>query len=104
MNKTKKEKIYRLALSLSISLFILSLCTKFVLCGLTTIENGKVQDIFSQKVALEKELSRLSYVDSTLSTISYIEDKAHSLGFTNMDSRLNSLDPKAPIQMAALSR
>lgn len=104
MNKNNKEKVFKNILTFCSVLFVLSLVSKFVLCGLTTIENGKIQNIFSKKSALEKEISRLSYIDSTLSSISYIEDKARIMGFTNMDSRLISLDPTAPIQVASLSR
>jgi hypothetical protein len=104
MSKKNTGKNFKRILAFSTLIFVLSLCGKFVLCGATTIENGKVQDIFSKKSALEKEISRLSYIDSTLSSISYVEGKAKSIGFTNMDSRLNALDPTAPIQVAALSR
>jgi hypothetical protein len=104
MNKRNAEKKFKRIVVFSSLLFVLSLCSKLVLCGVTTIENGKVQAIFFKKSALEKEISRLSYIDSTLSSIAYIEDKAKNMGFTNMESRLNSLDPTAPIQVAALSR
>ena len=104
MKQSQKDKYLKLTMILSGFIFVFSLCSKFVFCGLTTVENNKVQDIFSKKNELEKEISRLSYVDSSLSSISYIEEKARSLGFIPMSTRLVSIDPKAPIQVAALSR
>jgi hypothetical protein len=104
MTITKKEKTYKTVLTLCSVIFFLSLFSKFVLCGSMTVKNGELQDIFAKKSELEKEISRLGYIDSTLSSLSYVEEKAVALGFTSMNARLNPLDPKAPVQVAAISR
>lgn len=59
--------------------------------------------MFTQKSELEKEISRLGFIDTSMSSLSYVEDRAKDLGFVEMKSRLLSLDPKAPVQVAALS-
>ena len=100
--QNKNNKIYKTVLVSSLAIFFLSLLVKFYLCGSMNIQNGKLQAIFTQKNELEKEISRLSYIDSTMSSLSYIEDKAKSLGFIEMKSRLLSLDPKSPVQVAAI--
>jgi hypothetical protein len=104
MKITKKDRKYRTVLTLCFVIFFLSLCSKLFLCGLMTVKNGEVQDIIAKRSGLEKEVSRLGYVDSTLSSLAYVEERAAVLGFTDMNARLNSLDPKAPVQVAALSR
>lgn len=100
--KNSNNKIYKSILILSLIIFLLSLCTKFSLSGSMNIKNGKLQEIFMQKSELEKEISRLSYIDSTMSSLSYVEAKAKNLGFVEMKVRLLSLDPKAPVQVAAI--
>ena len=102
MQNSKNDKIYKVILTASIILFVLSLTAKFALCGSVSIKNNKLQKLFSQRSELEKEISRLSYIDSTMSSLSYVEGKAKDLGFVEMKSRLLSLDPKAPVQVAAL--
>ena len=102
MQNNKNDKIYKTILTVSIILFALSITTKFALCGSVSIKNNKLQELFAQRNDLEKEISRLSYIDSTMSSLSYVEDRAKGLGFVEMKSRLLSLDPKAPVQVAAL--
>jgi hypothetical protein len=104
MKITKREKTYKTILTFCLMIFFLSLGSKLVLCGLVTVKNGELQEIFSRRTELEKEVSRLSYVDSTLSSLSYVEGKAAAMGFINMNARLSPIDPKAPVQVAALSR
>ena len=87
---------------LSLVVFFLSLLAKFYLSGSMNIQNGKLQAMFTQKNELEKEISRLSFIDSSMSSLSYIEVRAKSLGFVELKSRLLSLDPRAPIQVAAI--
>ena len=98
----KNKKINKTVLISSLVVFSLSLMTKFYLCGSMNIQNGKLQEMFAQRNELEKEISRLDFVDSSMSSLSYVEDQAKNLGFIEMKSRLLSLDPKAPIQVAAL--
>jgi len=100
--QNSRNKIYKIVLMSSLIIFSLSLCAKFSLCGSMNIKNGKLQAMFIQKSELEKEISRLSYVDSSMSSLSYVEDRAKNLGFVEMKSRLLSLDPKAPVQVAAI--
>ena len=102
MQNNKNDKIYKTILTASILLFAVSITAKFALCGSVSIKNGRLQELFSQRNYLEKEISRLSYIDSTMSSLSYVEEKAVGLGFVEMKARLLSLDPKAPVQVAAL--
>lgn len=98
----KSNKIYKTVLISSLAIFLVSLIVKFYLCGSMNIQNGKLQAMFIQKSELEKEISRLNFVDTSMSSLSYVEEKSKSLGFVEMKSRLLSLDPKAPVQVAAI--
>jgi len=100
--QNKNNKIYKTVLVSSLAIFFLSLLVKFYLCGSMNIQNGKLQAMFIQKSELEKEISRLSFIDTSLSSLSYVELRAKSLGFVEMNSRLLSLDPRAPVQVAAI--
>lgn len=102
MQNNSHRKIYKTVLITSLIIFLLSICVKFSLCGSMNVKNGKLQEMFSQKSELEKEISRLSYIDSSMSSLSYVETKARDLGFMEMEARLLSLDPKAPVQVAAI--
>ncbi|HNS71212.1 MAG TPA: hypothetical protein PKK07_00635 [bacterium] len=68
------------------------------------IDNTKLQNMFSERNSIEKEISFLAYIDSSLSSINEIERKALQIGFVPIESRLISLDIEAPVQVASLSR
>jgi len=101
---TLEERIYKIAIIILALFFVISLICKFILCNSMAIDNTKLQNMFSERNSIEKEISFLAYVDSSLSSINEIERKALQIGFVPIESRLISLDIEAPVQVASLSR
>lgn len=100
----KVKKIIRLSFIFSIMLFALSFGVKVYLCGSLTVRNSDLEQAFLQRKKLEEEISKLSYIDSTLSAIGGIEKQAKQIGFIEMTERVLAIDPSAPIQVAALNQ
>ncbi|MBU0534962.1 MAG: hypothetical protein ABIJ82_03510 [Patescibacteria group bacterium] len=100
----KAKKIIRLSFISSIVLFVLSLGAKIYLCGSLAVRNSDLEQAFLQRKRLEEEISKLSYIDSTLSAISSIEKQAKQIGFVEMTERVLAIDPSAPVQVAVLNQ
>lgn len=100
----KVKKIIRLSFISSIVLFALSFGAKIYLCGSLTVRNSDLEQAFLQRKQLAEEISKLSYIDSTLSAISNVERQARQIGFVEMTDRILAIDPSAPVQVAALNQ
>lgn len=100
----KAKNIIRFGFISSIVLFTLSLGAKIYLCGNLAVRNSDLEQAFLQRNKLEEEISRLSYIDSTLSAISSVEKQAMQIGFVEMTERVLAIDPSAPVQVAVLNR
>ena len=68
-----------------------------------TIKNEELEQAFSIKKDIEEDISRLKAVNSSLSSISYIEKRSNELGFVKMDARLISLDLDSKTQVALIN-
>ena len=104
MCKPKKNKFCKTFLVLSIFLFAIGALTKMFLSTNIAIKSGELKNLFEQKSQLEKEVSKLSYENASISSITSVEERAKKLGFVEMKDRLLSLDPHAPIQVASLQK
>ena len=82
---------------------IISIVFRIYSANIIVVKNSELKTLNTRKSDLEREVSRLSYVDSTYSTLSDIEKKARSLGFTDYSESLLSLNPNSPIPVAAIS-
>ena len=100
----KTKKIIGLGFTFSVVLFVLSLGAKIYLCGSLAVKNSDLEQAFVQRKKLEEEISKLSYIDSTLSAISSIEKQARQIGFVEMTGRVLAIDLSAPVQVAALNQ
>jgi cell division protein FtsL len=98
------KKIIKFSFVFSVFLFAVSLGTKLYLCSSLAVKNNDLEQAFLQRKSLEEEISKLSYVDSTLSAISSIEIRARQIGFVEMTERVLAIDPSAPVQVAALNQ
>jgi len=104
LEKMLKRLNYKKIFILSLVIFTLGLSFKFILCSRMAVENNNLKELFLRKSALEKEVSRLGFEDSNLSSLAYVENRAKSLGFVEMKERLISVDINSPIQVASLTR
>ena len=104
LKSLKIRKIVKLSFALSAVFFILSLGAKIYLCGSLAVRNSDLEQAFSQRKTLEEEISKLSYIDSTLSSIISIEKQAKQIGFIDMTERVLAIDLSAPVQVAVLNQ
>jgi len=102
--RLKKENIVKIGFIFSVFLFVLSASFKLYLCGSLAIKNSELEKAFTYQRSLEEKISELSFIDSGLSSISSIETRAKKLGFVEMSGRILSINPEAPVQVAALNQ
>lgn len=101
--KYKLDKIFKTLFALSIVFFVSTLFYKFYQCSSITIKNEELEQAFSIKKDIEEDISRLKAVNSSLSSISYVEKRSSELGFVKMDAKLISLDLDSPTQVALIN-
>jgi cell division protein FtsL len=102
----KEIKILRLYKSLTLlSLFVLivSIIFRIYTSNQVAVKNEDLKDYYTRRDQLEKELSRLEYVDSTLSSLTGIETKAKEMGFVELNETLLTIDTRSPVPVASLS-
>ena len=103
LKSLKTKKIISFIFTFSVVFFILSLGAKIYFCGSLAVKNSDLERAFSQRKKLIEEISKLSYIDSTLSAIGNVEKRARQIGFVDMTDRVLSIDPSAPVQVAVLN-
>lgn len=103
MIKLKTDNIFKFAFIFSVIAFVSSVGCKFYLCNSVTVKNGEFEQAFLRKKDIEEDIIRLRAVNSSLSSISYIEEKSAELGFIEMDDRLISLDLDSSTQVALVN-
>lgn len=99
----KLDKLFKTFFVLSIVFFVSTLVYKFYQCSSVTIKNEELEQAFSIKKDIEEDISRLKAVNSSLSSISYVEKRSSELGFIKMDAKLISLDLNSPTQVALIN-
>jgi hypothetical protein len=85
----------------SVLLFASVLC-RICLSNALVGDNKKLSDLYMQKESLEKEVSKLSYLDASLSSLDHIEQRSKELGFVSMQESLLALDRNAPVSIATI--
>ena len=100
MSKLKTDNLLKFAFIFSVVAFVLSVGCKFYICNSVTVKNGEFEKISLRKNDLEEDINRLKALNSSLSSISYIEKRSAELGFVAMDERLISLDLDSSAQVA----
>lgn len=103
MIKLKTDNILKFAFIFSVITFVSSVGCKFYLCNIVTVKNGEFEKTSLRKKDLEEDINRLKAVNSSLSSISYIEKKSSELGFIEMEDRLISLDLESSNQVALVN-
>jgi len=100
----QKKNIFKLSFVFATFLFLSCVVCKLYLCSSLAVKNSELENTINAKKQLEKEISKLSFENSTLSSIDAVERKAREMGFIDMSERLSSIDPNAPIQVAVLKQ
>jgi len=89
MNLTKHiGKIY----ILSIVTLVISILFRVYFSNTLVSDNTKLSSLYLEKDTLEKEISRLTYVENGLSSLSIVEQRATALGFIKMENNLLGLN------------
>ena len=89
MNVTSNiGKIYTLSL---IGLFV-SVLARIYFSNCLVSDNTKLNSLFAKRDGLQKEISRLTYLENSYSALNIVEARAYSLGFTKMSDSLASLN------------
>lgn len=82
------RKIYTLSL---IGLFV-SVLARIYFSNCLVADNAKLNSLFAKRESLQKEISRLTYLENSFSALNVLESRAYSLGFVKMTDSLASLN------------
>ncbi|MBD3366195.1 hypothetical protein GF360_02500 [candidate division WWE3 bacterium] len=93
------KKICKISAAIFIGCFIV----QFYLSNRYAVKNASLQGCLSQSASLEKDLARLKYRASLLSSLEHIEKKAKEQGFTEMDQNLLTIGPTTVASAASLT-
>ncbi|OGC45326.1 hypothetical protein A2V49_03125 [candidate division WWE3 bacterium RBG_19FT_COMBO_34_6] len=97
MNVYKKNiKFINTCKALAIcAFFVMTVCIAFqiYISNIVALKGMDYKDLFQKKAELEREIALLQYKDSTLSSLTLIEQKAVNQGFIRMIEPLNSITP-----------
>lgn len=77
----------------SVCLFILSLSFQISFSNKLALKSKELKALLLSRTELEKEVSRLEFENSKLSSLSYVEDRAKQKGYVAMSEPLNSIKP-----------
>jgi|GEM_PF-4062427 len=72
-------------------IFLVSLFAQMYISNATALRGKDFQQLHEQKSQLERELAKLEYEDSLLSSLENIEGRARQLGFVDMTEPLLSV-------------
>jgi hypothetical protein len=100
----KLNNLEKPLLILSILVFVASVGCKVYFCGSVAIKSSKVQELLTQQKELTGKVTKLSFIDAEISALSYVEQKALTLGFIKTDTRVLSLNLDEPVQVASLNK
>jgi len=82
------RKIY----TMSLIVFVVSVLVKLYFSNSLVSDNRHLNELSLKRDDLQKEISRLTYVENNLSALNILEQRAYSLGFVKMTDSLISLD------------
>jgi cell division protein FtsL len=103
VNDIKILKICKSLSLLSLLILVTSIIFRIYSSNQIAVKNEDLKEYYVKREQLEKELSRLEYVNSTLSSLTEIEIKARAAGFIDLNETLLSIDTKSPVPVASLS-
>ena len=95
--------IYRSVSFLSFGILLVSVVFRIYCSNQISVKNEELKDLYVYKKDLQKEITMLEYIDTTLSSLSEVEKRASLLGFVEQEGALLSINTKVQIPVAALS-
>lgn len=105
LNKQEKiNKIVSIVFIFCFGIFIFSTIARIYFYNDLAVKNQVLKSSYDNQALLEEEITALTYEDSGLSSVSYIEKEAIKKGFVSMKERLISLDISSTGQVASLTR
>ena len=95
-----KLNIFKIAFRFSGVLLVISVLLQMFITNKLAAKGAELVELDNKKSQLEKEISKLEFEDSSLSSLAYVEGKAKLLGFIKLSD--NILAIKAPSTAAVL--
>ena len=89
--------IFRIALFI----FLVTFVTRLYVAGQSAAKNVEIKDLYTQKQALQKDVTRLRYEDLRLSSLSAVQDRAMHNGFIPFEQALLSIDIRTSQPLAS---
>jgi len=104
IKKSNCPKKYKTLFLCTLVLFVTAIGLRIYYSSNMAVRNNELKALYDQKVDLEKAVTNLTYIDSGLSSLKHVEQRASVLGFVPMNGNLRALDPYAATPVAALSQ
>jgi cell division protein FtsL len=76
----------------SVFLFVASFVGRLYISSLTASKSIELKELYTTRVSLEQEISKLEYESLTLSSLSQIEVNAEKMGFVPFNGLISSID------------
>lgn len=89
-----KLNVFKIAFRFSGVLLVVSIFLQMFITNKLAVKGAELAELDARKSQLEKEISKLEFEDSSLSSLAYVETAANALGFVKLTS--NILAIKAP--------
>lgn len=95
-----KLNIFKIVFRFSGVLLVVSVLLQMFITNNLAVRGAELVELDNKKSQLEKEISKLEFEDSSLSSLAYVEGKAKLLGFIKLSD--NVLAIKTPSTAAVL--
>lgn len=89
------------AAGVTFGIFVLTFLAQFYICNRYAVKNDDLRDCLQRKSQLQKELAKLEYTNSLLSSLERVETEAAAAGLVPLEGSLSTIEP-AP--MASLNQ
>ena len=103
LTKQKADIVCKTIFNISIVVCVVSIGAKLYCSNELAVKNQQLKDASTPQAQLQTEVTDLAFVDSSLSSMSSIEQAATKLGFIDMKDSLVSLDLNTPYQASAVT-
>ncbi len=74
-------------------IFIVTLGAQVYLTNALALKSKELKELSGKKIDLQKDIAKLKYENSALSSLAYIEEQARTNGFVDMKEPINTTKP-----------
>lgn len=85
--------IFKSVFVFSFIAFLFSLTSRVYLTNSLAVKGKELRDLTEKRSLLEKEVTRLQFIDANLSSLASIEIKARESGFSDMKDSISTIKP-----------